>query len=319
MRFVQILVALLALSPCPPRGAALAAAAEPLTERAQFEALCADLVPIERMNFGAGDPLRAAEERAGFVERQRARRAGRYTIDLPWADFFVSSATLPNAPEGALDLMMDRPFTLFKGSVSLFDLDRDRLLFVPAAQEGALANLRAGLQKGTLRLVLHFRVAAEEPAPCSKSKLGDLALSVDLIRAELVEGGRVVATAKGAGIEGPARTGDPSLTLRAVRQEEPGDVPAIIDGLAPQRAALESCYAQSLTATPGIEGMIAYELKSNAEGRLETSIAVADSLLSPMLESCVTAVLKSARVPPELHGTLVLEFSLRRPAPNEAR
>lgn len=317
MRSIKSLVAVLALWPLSVR--ALPIADVPLTERTQFEALCGDLVPIERMQFGTSDPLRAQEERDAYVQRQQARRAERYTLELSWSDFFVSGATSPNAPDGALDLLLDRPFSLFKGSVTLFDLDRDRLLFVPIAEEGAQADLRAGLQKGTLRLVLHFRVAAEEPAPCSKSKLGNLALSVDLLRAELLESGRTVATARGDGIEGPLRTGAPTLTLRAVRREDPGPVSALIDGLAPQRPALERCYAQSLSATPGIEGMIAYELSSNAEGRLETSIAVADSLLSPMLESCATAVLKGAKVPPDLHGTIVLEFSLKPTALDKAR
>lgn len=281
-----------------------------LAERAQFEALCADLVPIERMHFGDSEPIRAAA-RASYAERQRVRRAERYSVELAWSDFFVSSA---DAPDGALDLLMDRPFALFGGSVTLFDLGRDGLLFVPAAGESALDRLRSALKRGALRLTLHFRVAAEEQAPCSKSKLGNLALSIDLLQAELRDEGRVLAVAVGPGIEGPARAGRPALTLRAVRGEAPGSVPAIIEGLAPQRAALESCYTQSLTASPGIEGMIAYDLKSNAEGRLETSIAVADSLQSPMLESCVMAVLKSARIPPQLQGTLVLEFSLRAEA-----
>lgn len=285
-----------------------------LAERAQFEALCADLVPIERMHFGDGDPIRAAAARASYAERQRVRRAERYSVELAWSDFFVSSAAAPDAPDGALDLLMDRPFALFGGSVTLFDLGRDGLLFVPAAGERALDRLRSALKRGALRLALHFRAAAEEPAPCSKSKLGNLALSVDLLQAELRDEGRVLAVAVGPGIERPARAGRPALTLRAVRGEAPGSVPAIVEGLAPQRAALESCYAQSLTASPGIEGMIAYDLKSNAEGRLETSIAVADSLQSPMLESCVMAVLKSARIPPQLQGTLVLEFSLRAEA-----
>ena len=212
-------------------------------------------------------------------------------------------------PDSELVLLMERPFALFDGGVTLFDLDRDRLRFVPVASE--IDALGEGLKKGSIRLVVHFRVASDDLAPCSKSKLLALALSIDLVAADLVAENRVVAHAIDLGGATPARAGTPTLTLRPVRQADPGQLPAIIEGLAPQREALERCYAQSLTATPGLEGLLVYELASNAEGRLENAVAVADSLLSPMLESCVSAVLKSATVAPNQSGTLVLDFSLR--------
>ncbi|MDR0966168.1 MAG: hypothetical protein LBM75_06670 [Myxococcales bacterium] len=162
----------------------------PLTQSAQIEQLCADLTPVARMRF---DAKVAAQEQAAFVERQQARRAERFSVELPWADFFVSSATAPDAPEGTLHLKLDRPLALFQKRVTLFDLARDGLPLVPVDADDARAALRDGLRQGTLRLRLYFRPATQDSVPCSKSKRGELALSVDLFLAELVVDDRTVA------------------------------------------------------------------------------------------------------------------------------
>ena len=308
MRLVPSLVAAFALALCPAHSQARGDRTR-LVERADFESLCADLVPIERLRVDLDNLERAAAEREAFSERRRDRLAETFSVEIAWPDFLLSGADSPLTPDSELVLLMERPFALFDGGVTLFDLDRDRLRFVPVASE--IDALGEGLKKGSIRLVVHFRVASDDLAPCSKSKLLALALSIDLVAADLVAENRVVAHAIDLGGANPARAGTPTLTLRPVRQADPGQLPAIIEGLAPQREALERCYAQSLTATPGLEGLFVYELASNAEGRLENAVAVADSLLSPMLESCVSAVLKSATVAPNQSGTLVLDFSLR--------
>ncbi len=311
MRVVPSLVAAFALTLCSGQSQAHGDRTR-LAERADFESLCADLVPVERLRVDAANPEQAAAEKKTFSERRRHRLAETFSIEIAWPDFLLSGARTPLTPDSELDLLMERPFALFDGSVTVFDLDRDRLRFVPIADE--IDALSEGLRTGSISLVLHFRVTTDDLAPCSQSRLRALALSVEIVAADLVANNRAVAQAIDLRGANPAREGRPTLTLRPVRQADPGQLPAIIGGLAPQREALERCYAQSLTATPGLMGLLVYDLASNAEGRLEKAVAVADSLLSPMLESCVSAVLKSAKVAPELSGTLVLDFSLQAPA-----
>ena len=280
---------------------------EVLASEARVGELCRALQPVERQTFKGPGAAAKAKAKADYQKTQDQLKRRQFLLELTWGGFTVAEY---DDAEKVVTLSTERPFRAFHGALALFDAGREDLLL--DAVESELDALKAGLAKGTLSLVLLFKAAEEEGAPCVVSKAKSYAFAIDLLGVELRAGGKTVAQSTRDDLQPvPSSQGTPSVEVRSAVGSGCAECSTeVIDAVGKLQPDLAKCYEAALARKATLDGSYVFDVSSGSEGELAVGAVIADSVVDEELLACSkAAIAKGAAVKKGARAQVLVDFS----------